>query len=98
MYINNNIAYADVKAPALKVCGVRPLNNYCLWVRFNNGESKIFDFQPLLNAPAFEPLSDPNVFNNVYIDYGVPVWNNGDIDIAPETLYEKGVTETGSSC
>jgi len=80
------------------VCGVRPLNNYCLWVRFNNGESKIFDFKPLLNAPAFEPLSDPNVFNNVYIDYGVPVWNNGDIDIAPETLYEKGVTETGSSC
>ena len=53
MYINNNIAYADVKAPALKVCGVRPLNNYCLWVRFNNGESKIFDFKPLLNAPAF---------------------------------------------
>lgn len=52
MYINNNIAYADVKAPALKVCGVRPLNNYCLWVRFNNGESKIFDFKPLLNAPA----------------------------------------------
>ena len=98
MYINNNIAYAEVNAPALMVFGVRTLNNYCLWVRFNNGESKIFDFKPLLIAPAFEPLSDPNVFNNVYIDYGVPVWNNGDIDIAPETLYEKGVTETGSSC
>jgi len=24
----------------------------------------------------------------VYLDYGVPVWADGDIDLAPEYLYE----------
>ena len=30
-------------------------------------------------------------FRGVYIDYGVTVWNDGDIDIAPEYLYENSV-------
>ena len=95
MYIKNGIAYAGELAPIIKVCGVRPLENHKLWLRFNNGEIKIFDFAPLLTMPAFAPLSDENLFREVYIDYGVTVWNDGDIDIAPEMLYEKGVSVTG---
>ena len=91
MYIKNGIAYAGEEAPMLKVSGVRPLENHKLWVRFNNGEARIFDFAPLLEQPAFAPLKEKNVFFGVYIDYGVPVWNDGDIDIAPETLYEQSV-------
>ena len=34
------------------------------------------------------------IFCEVYIDYGVTVWNDGDIDIAPETLYEQGTAVT----
>lgn len=90
MYIVDGIAYAGEQSPALRVCGVRPLDGHILWVRFNNGETRTFDFTPLLNAPAFAPLADDNVFKGVYIDYGVPVWNDGDIDIAPETLYSEG--------
>lgn len=30
---------------------------------------------------------DEHTFAGVYIDYGVTVWNDGDIDIAPEYLY-----------
>ena len=45
--------------------------------------------RPLLKEAAFAPLSDEDVFRGVYIDYGVTVWNDGDIDIAPEYLYEK---------
>ena len=96
MYIVNDIAYAGEPAPALRVSGVRPLDDFRLWVRFNNSEAKIFDFKPLLKAPAFAPLSNPDTFRNVYIDYGVPVWNDGDIDIAPETLYEKGLPAGGA--
>ncbi len=92
MYIKNGIAYAGDASPALRVSGVRPLNDYCLWVRFNNSEAKIFDFKPLLGMPAFAPLANPETFKNVYIDFGIPVWNDGDIDISPETLYEKGVS------
>ena len=91
MYIKNGIAYAGEEAPLLKVNGVRPMDNYKLWLRFNTGEAKIFDCTPLLSQPAFAPLADKDVFKGVYIDYGVPVWNDGDIDIAPETLYEQGI-------
>ncbi len=91
MIIKNGIAYAENAAPMLKLCGVRPMNDYKLWVRFNTGEAKIFDCTPLLSKPAFAPLADLEVFKDVYIDYGVPTWLDGEIDIAPEVLYEKSV-------
>ena len=90
MYIENGIAYAGEPKPQLLISGVRPLPNHKLWVRFNTGEAKVYDFKPLLTTPAFKPLADENIFNGVYIDYGVAVWKNGDIDIAPEELYRNG--------
>ena len=91
MYIVDDIAYAGEPEPIIKVSGVRPMENHKLWVRFNTGETKIFDFKPLLDMPAFAPLKSTELFNRVYIDYGVPVWNDGDIDIAPERIYRDGV-------
>ena len=93
MYIIDGIAYAGEQTPALKVSGVRPLRDHRLWVRFNTGEVKVFDFSPLLDTVAFAPLEDESVFRSVYIDYGIPMWNNGEIDIAPEKLYADGVAE-----
>lgn len=92
MYIINEIAYAGEPAPVIKVNGIRPMDGYRLWVRFSTGEAKIFDLKPLLGTPAFSPLSDKTVFNSVYIDYGVPVWNDGDIDLSPERLYKDGIS------
>lgn len=92
MYIKNGIAYAGDKTPLLHISGVRALADYLLWVRFNTGEAKIFDFKPLLNDAGYMPLKDEKVFKDVYIDYGCTVWKDGDIDIAPEYLYEHGVT------
>lgn len=91
MYIKNGIAYAGEETPLLKVTGIRPLSDHRLWIRFNNDEAKIFDFKPLLDAPGFIPLKDEQVFRDVYIDYGCPVWMDGDIDISPEYLYENGL-------
>ncbi len=90
MYIKNGIAYAGEETPPLKISGVRPMDGHVLWVRFNTGEAATFDFTPLLETPAFAPLKDKAVFDSVYIDYGVTVWMDGDIDIAPEYLYENG--------
>ena len=86
MYIKDGIAYADNREPILEVVSVRPLENFRLWLRFNNGKTKEFDFKPLLDKPAFQPLKNKAVFNDVYVDYGVTVWRNGEIDIAPEFL------------
>ncbi|MBM6915915.1 DUF2442 domain-containing protein [Gemmiger formicilis] len=93
MYIVNGIAYAGEATPMLKVSGVRPLPGTRLWVRFNTGEVRVFDFTPLLSTAAFAPLADPSVFAGVYIDYGTAVWNDGDIDISPEYLYEHGTVQ-----
>ena len=95
MYIVDGIAYAGEKSLPIRVWGVRALKDFRLWVRFNTGEQKIFDCKQLLDSPAFTPISDPSVFQGVYLDYGVTVWNDGDIDIAPETLYEQGVKTDG---
>lgn len=72
---------------AIKVWEVRPLKDHKLWLRFSTGEAKEFDFTPLLDKPVFEPLADTETFNSVYIDRGMTVWNDGDIDISPEYLY-----------
>ena len=81
MYIKNGIVYAGQPQPQpqVKVSGVRPLADYKLWVRFNNGEAKIFDCKELLDTPAFSPLRDEAVFRAVYIDYGMTMWQDGDI-------------------
>ncbi len=90
MYVVDGIAHAEEPTPILRVSGVRPLSDFCLWVRFNNGEARVFDLSPLLSLPVYAPLADPDTFRSVYLDYGVPAWNDGEIDIAPELLYDQG--------
>ena len=92
MYVSNGIAYAGEKAPDIKVCGVRPMKDHKLWIRFTTGEAKVFDFKPMLSKPAFAVLADEEKFAGVYIDYGVTVWEDGAIDIAPEYLYNHSVS------
>lgn len=92
MYIIDDIAYAGEKKPRIKVCGVRPMDNYKLWLRFTTGEEKIYDFTEMLEYPAFTLLKDKARFNAVYIDFGAPTWEDGNIDIDPEYLYENADT------
>jgi hypothetical protein len=93
MYIVDGIAYAGEREKPLAVVAVKPLDDYKLWTRFSTGASRIFDFAPLLDTGAFKALKDKAVFCGVYVDGGVPCWNNGQIDIAPEYLYENGRTK-----
>ncbi len=90
MKIQNDIVYAKDPEPILRVTAVKPLDGYKLHLEFNNGETKIFDFSPLINRPLYQPLKEKKIFNSVMLEFGVPVWNNGDIDIAPEYLYQNG--------
>ena len=95
MYVKDGIVYAGEHKPIIKVISVRPLDDYKLWIRFANGDIKKFDFTPLLDELAFKKLKDKEVFKSVYVDFGCTVWNDGDIDIAPEYLFEKGVIIDG---
>jgi hypothetical protein len=91
MYVIDGIAYADNRQDDIKVETVRPMDDYKLWMRFSTGEVKIFDFMPMLARPVFQKLQDKNLFNTVYVDWGIPTWLDGEIDIAPETVYTDSV-------
>ncbi len=91
MYVVNGIAYAGEAKPMIKVKAVRPMDDYKLLLRFSNDEQRVFDFNPLLNQYGYAPLKNKTVFDRVYIDYGCTVWNDGEIDIASEFLYENSI-------
>lgn len=90
MYIKDSIAYADELSQEICVVEVVSIEGYTLFLRFNTGEIKSFNFEPMLQFPAFAPLRDHSVFTKVYLEYGVPTWCDGKIDISPDSLYEKG--------
>lgn len=66
---------------------IKALEDGILLLTFNTGERKLFD-TTLLNGPAFEPLKDESVFRSAYIDCGIVVWMDGQIDCAPEYMYQ----------
>lgn len=71
----------------VKVLDVKILDGRELLLTFKGGEKRVFDAREL-NGPVFECLSDPEIFKTVGIEDGVVVWLNGEIDCAPEYMYE----------
>ena len=58
---------------------------YCL---SQDDADMIILFDPLkLEGEVFEPLKDENILKNFELFHGIITWNNGEIDIAPETVY-----------
>ncbi len=76
----------------LQVTDVEYKGNHTLICEFNNGAKKEVDLTPLLSAPAFKALKDENEFQQFGLD-GTIFWANG-ADIAPEWLYDNGVSCT----
>ena len=72
----------------IDVVNVTATADFKLLLEFENGEHRVFDMSPLLNKKPFDRLRDPEKFAQAYVDYGTVVWP-GNIDIAPETLYDR---------
>lgn len=88
MYIKDDICYAGELTENIKIVEAKPLRGRMLLVTFSTGEQRIFDATTLTGS-AFKPLEDEKVFNNLALFHGVITWNNGEIDIAPETVYSE---------
>ena len=55
---------------------------------FTSGEKRIFDAKYLMQYPAYKKLENFEIFKKAYVENGIIVWEDGQIDIAPETVYQ----------
>ncbi len=88
MYILNDVCYAGQLQEKIKITEAKPLRGGMMLVTFSTGEKRLFDTTRLQGA-AFEPLKDETIFANPSLFHGVLTWNNGEIDVAPETVYRE---------
>ena len=86
MYLKDGIVYGEQQVPSLKISEVKVLPDRILLITFNNGETRLFDMEEL-SGPVFEPLKDPDVYLHPNIEYVILTLKNGEIDCAPEYLY-----------
>lgn len=90
MYIVDDICYAGELTDDIKVAEAKPLRGGMMLVTFSSGEKRLFDTTKLQGS-AFKPLANEQVFNNPVIFHGVITWDDGQIDIAPETVYKESL-------
>ena len=74
----------------LDIISVKVQPDYRLDVTFQNGEQRRFDMRPLLEMKPWNRIASLNLFERAKVEYGTVVWP-GEIDIAPETLYDDSV-------
>lgn len=65
---------------------VKALQNYLIYIKFKNGEERIYDMKPNFKFVFYNKLKDVSNFKNIRIS-GINIeWETGE-DIAPENLY-----------
>jgi hypothetical protein len=74
-----------------RVVHAEHVEGHRIHLTFSDGTEGTVDFVAWLSGPVFEPLKDVAYFERFFIDGSTVTWPNG-ADIAPETLYEAGIT------
>lgn len=71
----------------LDVVSVEPHKDNTLLLVFENNEKRLFDMTPYLDEKPFTKLKNSPLFMKATVAHGTVVWP-GNIDIAPETLWD----------
>lgn len=65
---------------------VKALEDFLLYIKFQNGEDKIYDMKEMLKFDYYKNLRNKENFKTVKV-FGITLkWNTGE-DIAPEKIY-----------
>ena len=72
------------------VTQVAPRDDFHLELTFDTGERKVFDVKPYPDKGVFRRLQDIQLFKQAYVGGGTVCWPQ-DLDIAPETLYDRSI-------
>jgi hypothetical protein len=73
-----------------RIAEVRPLPDFGLWVRFNDGTEgtvTMANFLRSARAGVFAALLDEGLFSRVALEHGAVTWP-GELDLAPDAMYE----------
>ncbi len=90
MYIKDDICYAGELTPDLEVSSIKLLDAGMMLVFFNTGEVRLFDVTSLLDkGSVYAPLSEEVNRQTAKVTFGFVSWLDGEIDIAPETMYRE---------
>ena len=73
-----------------KAIDVKPLKDYQIEIKFDNGEIKILDVKPYFKFKIFKELKEENKFATVKISGLSIEWENG-ADICPDELYNNSI-------
>jgi hypothetical protein len=73
----------------LEIINAKYLNDYKIFLEFNDGVSMTVDLANELEGEIFEPLKNKDYFKTFFIKFNTIEWDNG-ADIAPEHLYQIG--------
>ena len=87
MFISNGIVYGSSPHLPINVEQVKVLPDRMMLIRFNNGETRLFD-TTLLQGAVYEPLRDQEILACPEISHGIVTWLDGEIDCAPEYMYD----------
>jgi hypothetical protein len=72
----------------LDVTNVTVQPGFTLFLEFENGERRSFNMSAYIDQKPWIRLKSGNLFQGAFVENGTVAWPC-DIDIAPETLYEK---------
>lgn len=74
----------------LDVIHVTVQSDFILFLEFENGERREFNMTTYIDQKPWTRLKSGNLFQSAFVENGTVAWP-GNIDIDPETLYERSV-------
>src|ERR1700733_4965645 len=85
-----SIKRGDMETKRAKIVACKPLPNYHLWIRFDDGLEGNVDLNHLVGKGVFEAWNSIDFFNQVRVDpkSDTVAWGD-DIDLDPYVLREK---------